>query len=370
VSYVAHWASVGSRRKVQRQVIGSTNLHYQRIILSANAKQSRAAVEQRNVIVPQMRDYDELGMNQEWVPHLMYFHPRNASKPSVSTDQFGARNSVGIKPNTPTALLVGGSSVFGIGATSDSTTIPSLLNASTKYNWRNLGGRAFNSTQETILLHLSNTKKIDGPIVVMSGANNLTRSLMAGSFSPMYGAFFHQGLFEQQMKSAAVGNRALTRQLIAGLREKFGLGKKSNTQMTSHTPSTKAESYKAMLTVFERDCEYLNMLAKHNSTTASFVLQPFAPWINKSLTSQEIKLFELLDQEAESFSRILVELAEHKAQYARDVEAICANVGLKFLDLNLAPELRQPEWLFVDRVHLTDAGYSVVAKLLVRELSL
>jgi len=317
-----------------------------------------------------MRDYDELGMNQEWVPHLMYFHPRNASKPSVSTDQFGARNSVGIKSNTPTALLVGGSSVFGIGATSDSTTIPSLLNASTKYNWRNLGGRAFNSTQETILLHLSNTKKIDGPIVVMSGANNLTRSLMAGSFSPMYGAFFHQGLFEQQMKSAAVGNRALTRQLIAGLREKFGLGKKSNTQMTSHTPSTKAESYKAMLTVFERDCEYLNMLAKHNSTTASFVLQPFAPWINKSLTSQEIKLFELLDQEAESFSRILVELAEHKAQYARDVEAICANVGLKFLDLNLAPELRQPEWLFVDRVHLTDAGYSVVAKLLVRELSL
>ena len=338
--------------------------------MSANAKQSRAAVEQRNLIVPQMRDYDELGMNQEWVPHLMYFHPRNASKPSVSTDQFGARNSVGTKPNAPTALLVGGSSVFGIGATSDSTTIPSLLNASTKYNWRNLGGRAFNSTQETILLHLSNTKKIDGPIVVMSGANNLTRSLMAGSFSPMYGAFFHQGLFEQQMKSAAVGNRALTRQLIAGLREKFGLGKKSNTQMTSHTPSTKAESYKAMLTVFERDCEYLNMLAKHNSTTASFVLQPFAPWINKSLTSQEIKLFELLDQEAESFSRILVELAEHKAQYARDVEAICANVGLKFLDLNLAPELRQPEWLFVDRVHLTDAGYSVVAKLLVRELSL
>ena len=338
--------------------------------MSANAKQSRAAVEQRNVIVPQMRDYDELGMNQEWVPHLMYFHPRNASKPSVSTDQFGARNSVGTKPNAPTALLVGGSSVFGIGATSDSTTIPSLLNASTKYNWRNLGGRAFNSTQETILLHLSNTKKIDGPIVVMSGANNLTRSLMAGSFSPMYGAFFHQGLFEQQMKSAAVGNRALTRQLIAGLREKFGLGKESNTQMTSHTPSTKAESYKAMLTVFERDCEYLNMLAKHNSTTASFVLQPFAPWINKSLTSQEIKLFELLDQEAESFSRILVELAEHKAQYARDVEAICANVGLKFLDLNLAPELRQPEWLFVDRVHLTDAGYSVVAKLLVRELSL
>ena len=338
--------------------------------MSVNDKKSRVAVEQRNLIVPQMRDYDELGINQEWVPHLMYFHPRNVALKSVSTDEYGIRKTSGIRIDSPTALLVGGSSVFGIGATSDSMTIPSLLNSSTRYNWLNLGGRAFNSTQEVILVHLANIKKINGPIIVMSGINNLIRSLMPGSFSPMYGAFFQQGLFEQQMKSAAVGNRALTRQLIAGLCEKFGLGKKSNTQMTSHTPITKAESYKAMLTVFERDCEYLNMLAKHNSTTASFVLQPFAPWINKSLTSQEIKLFELLDQEAESFSRILVELAEHKAQYARDVEAICANVGLKFLDLNLAPELRQPEWLFVDRVHLTDAGYSVVAKLLVRELSL
>ena len=70
--------------------------------MSANAKQSRDAVARRNVIVPQMRDYDELGMNQEWVPHLMYFHPRSASKKSVSTDQFGARNSVGTKPNAPT----------------------------------------------------------------------------------------------------------------------------------------------------------------------------------------------------------------------------------------------------------------------------
>ena len=269
--------------------------------MSANAKQSRAAVEQRNLIMPQMRDYDELGMNQEWVPHLMYFHPRNVALKSVTTNEFGLRNTTGSKPGAPTALLVGGSSVFGIGATSDAATIPSLLNATTKFNWHNFGGRAFNSTQEAILVHLSNMKKIDGPIVVMSGANNLTRSLMSGSFSPMYGAFFHQGLFEQQMKSAAVGNRALTRQLVAGLRKKFGIGKKSTSQTASHTSSNRAESYKAMLTVFERDCEYINMLAKHNSTTASFVLQPFAPWINKSLTSQETELFKLLDQEAESF---------------------------------------------------------------------
>jgi hypothetical protein len=288
----------------------------------------------------------------------------------MTGNEFGFRNTTGDKPGAPTALLVGGSSVFGIGATSDAMTISSLLNSATKYNWHNFGGRAFNSTQEAILVHLSNTKKIDGPIVVMSGANNLTRSLMSGSFSKMFGAFFHQGLFESQMRSAAVGNRALTRQLVAGLRERFGVGKKQHSQTAANPSHSKTASYDAMLAVFERDCDYINMLAKHNSTTASFVLQPFAPWINKSLTSQETELFELLDQEAEGFSRVLSELAERRQQYTQDLQAICTRAGLKFLDLNIASELQQPEWLFVDRVHLTDAGYSVVAKLLVRDLSL
>ena len=338
--------------------------------MSGSVKKSRAAVERRNLIVPQMRDYDELGMRQEWVPHLMYFHPRNVALKSVTTDEFGFRNTTGAKPGAPTALLVGGSSVFGIGATSDAMTISSLLNTATKYNWLNFGGRAFNSTQEAILVHLSNTKKIEGPIVVMSGANNLTRSLMSGSFSKMFGAFFHQGLFESQMRSAAVGNRALARQLIAGLRERFGVGKKQHSQDSSNPSHSKTASYDAMLTVFERDCEYFQMLAKHNSTSASFVLQPFAPWIQKSLTTQETELFKLLDQEAEGFSRVLSELAERKQQYTQDLQVICARAGLKFVDLNTASELQKPEWLFVDRVHLTDAGYSVVAKLLVRDLSL
>lgn len=338
--------------------------------MSSSVKKSRAAVERRNLIVPQMRDYDELGMRQEWVPHLMYFHPRNVALKSVTTDEFGFRNTTGAKPGAPTALLVGGSSVFGIGATSDAMTIPSLLNTATKYNWLNFGGRAFNSTQEAILVHLSNTKKIEGPIVVMSGANNLTRSLMSGSFSKMFGAFFHQGLFESQMRSAAVGNRALARQLIAGLRERFGFGKKQHSQDASNPSHSKTASYDAMLTVFERDCGYFQMLAKHNSTSASFVLQPFAPWIQKSLSTQETELFKLLDQEAEGFSRVLSELAERKQQYTQDLQAICARTGMKFVDLNTASELQKPEWLFVDRVHLTDAGYSVVAKLLVRDLSL
>ncbi|MTA65993.1 MAG: hypothetical protein F2517_05545, partial [Actinobacteria bacterium] len=79
--------------------------------MSANARKSRSAVEQRNLIVPQMRDYDELGTRQEWVPYLMYFNPRNAASKSVSTDDRGFRNTTGGQNKKSTALLIGGSTV-------------------------------------------------------------------------------------------------------------------------------------------------------------------------------------------------------------------------------------------------------------------
>ena len=337
--------------------------------MSGSVKKSRAAVERRNLIVPQMRDYDELGMRQEWVPHLMYFHPRNVALKSVSTNEFGFRNTTGTKPGAPTALLVGGSSVFGIGAMSDAATIPSLLNATTKYNWLNFGGRAFNSTQEAILVHLSNTKKIDGPIVVMSGINNLTRSLMSGSFSRMYGAFFQQIQFSQRMATATLGNRDLAKQLFNGLRQKFGMGTNPSYASTQ-TAASKSESYRAMLTVFERDCEYFQMMASRHSTSAMFALQPFIPWMRKSLTSQESELFKLLDQVAGDFSSILGELTDIKEKYKQDLQAICVNCGLKFVDLNEAPGLQEADWLFVDRAHFTDLGNSVVARSIVQYLKL
>ena len=184
----------------------------------------------------------------------------------------------------------------------------------------------------------------------------------------MYGAFFQQSLFEKQMAVAAVGNRELSRMLFAGVRAKYGLAKK--TIATAQSKSSKADSYAAMLSVFERDCEYLQMVAKNSGTTSSFVLQPFAPWLNKTLTTQEKQLFALLDQEADGFSLVLRELVEHRAQYDKDLHAICSKVGVKYLNLNDAPELQQPDWLFVDRVHLTDNGFDAVARLLVRDLAL
>jgi len=204
---------------------------------------------------------------------------------------------------------------------------------------------------------------------VMSGVNNLTRSLMSGSFSKMFGAFFQQIQFSQRMATATLGNRDLAKQLFNGLRKKVGMGTDSS-NASVQTTAAKSESYRAMLSVFERDCDYIQMLASHHSTSAVFMLQPFIPWMRKSLTSQESELFELLDQEAGDFSSILSELTEIKEKYKQDLKAICVSIGLEFIDLNEAPELQEPDWLFVDRAHFTDLGNSVVARSIVQYLKL
>ena len=39
-------------------------------------------------------------------------------------------------------------------------------------------------------------------------------------------------------------------------------------------------------------------------------------------------------------------------------------------DINASEEFSQKEWLFVDRVHLTDRGYELATKIMMREFGL
>ena len=69
---------------------------------------------------------------------------------------------------------MGGSTVFGVGATDDKFTISSQLNLRSDIAWFNLGGRSFNSTQEWIqsLLHFELLQSVDH-VIICSGINAL-----------------------------------------------------------------------------------------------------------------------------------------------------------------------------------------------------
>src|SRR5260370_10711396 len=116
----------------------------------------------RYELTPQMRDYDAFNnpAHRRYVPYLMYFNQVSFASRSINTDQCGFRISTGPDgskasaggrlPPGPLRLVVGGSTALGLGSTSDSTTLPSLL--WTRYApsepWLNFAAWSFNPTQE------------------------------------------------------------------------------------------------------------------------------------------------------------------------------------------------------------------------------
>lgn len=322
-----------------------------------------------------MADYDQVGDN--WVPYLMRFDRPNRTFSAVSTNRWGLRHTVGrdgrTLPPDPSSVdkvgvVLGASAVFGVGATADSKTLPSALNQCTDTTWYNFGGRAINSTQEVILLNLflpKTTKKI----VVFSGVNNLTLSLLSLNSSPVYNAFFAQSQFEQSMNrptGTGIGLRRAVAQLIEEIRLKLGRTPAANLEKR---PDPKL-AYSNALTCFERDLRALKALSDGLGADLHFALQPLATWIDKDLSDPERRIFGILDGLSPEWKTLSGGLVALRERYAQDVQSICMSLGVPFLNLNTQPDLAGPEWYFVDRVHLTDAGNALCAQLIKKAFDL
>ena len=93
------------------------------------------------------------------------------------------------------------------------------------------------------------------------------------------------------------------------------------------------------------------------------MLQPLATWIDKKLCNEEFRLFEFLDSLNNDWKVLSEYLGLWKDKYFEDLERICTNLGVPFINLN-CEEFRSSDWLFVDRVHLTDNGYKLAANLI------
>ncbi|MCE0446285.1 hypothetical protein LT493_20660 [Streptomyces tricolor] len=143
----------------------------------------------RDELTPQMQEYarfDDRG-EARYLPYLMYFHRADYRSSVINTDRAGFRIShgptgrrrprPGAVPAGPVRLISGSSTVLGIGATSDATTLASQLwrKHAPSAPWLNFGGRCYNSTQELLLFTLYRhlLPEIE-EIVVFSGLNDLT----------------------------------------------------------------------------------------------------------------------------------------------------------------------------------------------------
>ena len=142
----------------------------------------------------------------------MYFHTPNVRSSTVNTDELGFRitnfngfdYSIGGDElySNDVSFIVGSSTAFGVGATSDRMTLSSLLSQKSGRLFLNLGGRAFGSTQELILFNqVAHKYPRINDVIIFSGLNELylSRFRQSGGY---FGSFYFAEQFKDSMNQS------------------------------------------------------------------------------------------------------------------------------------------------------------------------
>jgi len=361
---------------------------------------------ERYNLAPQMKEYDMIGI--EWLPYLMYFHTPNYSSDVVNTDSRGFRftykddNKILNFSNIdkwPVCLFVGSSAAFGVGATNDKNTIPSILNSNSDHLWLNFGGRAFCSTQE-LLLFMVNHNRIKNikEIVIFSGINNILLYYLSQRYSKEFGTFFYNNHYTRLMSKIQWNSMPARRKIMAmALQPIFGekinyarikkkellgyfSGKKSkidsDNSIISSVSYSKIEDHdkrkEDLLPILRHDIDNWKLFSEALGIKLCYVLQPLANWIHRRLAKQEEILFaELNDCPINTFTMLKNSFGHNQyIWFSSKMKEICGSRNISFFDMNEGMSKRRldEKWLFVDRIHMTDEGYRIVSKILEEEV--
>lgn len=338
----------------------------------------------RTALVPWAAEYDLLGGRVEFRPYVLALPERGVSLPSVRIDELGLRFSldacgepwaVANGPRTdghPIGVLVGNSVAFGVGTTSDGAHLASRLAAHSGRAWASMTARTFTAWQELILFQTH--RHLLGPIdeiVVFSGLNDLYLYFLPTMDDPVFGVCFYL----ERLRRALTPSLALSDQPTRVLIKELLLRLRHRRPQTSVTLPDIDASVRArrpqraeILERLDRVLGYWAMISRQEGVALRFVLQPLLPWLDRPMEPQEVALLDEADAQADRWNtlmRAVLDL-EMRNWYVDGLAQICRRHGLAFTDFNatLAAAARPGEWLFVDRVHLTDLGHDRCAALL------
>lgn len=352
----------------------------------------------RYEVAPQMREYDKLAT--VWKPFVMFFNQPNIKSSVYNLDKFGLRfndlsnlKNLDLEKNNSifnekifseskgTAALVGGSTAFGTGATSDSFTISSILSKKTNMHFFNIGCSAFSGFQETILFQsfinlLKNTKVI----IILSGLNDLFLTYYLSKFDPIFGPhYFSQKHIEGIFQRTLSKKRKLAKFLldpfiehdvnwnsvtISKLRNLF-LKKKNSEKMDLPTKE------RLMKTNISKNFQFWSNIQKGMGIKIIYLLQPFANWCEKTLSDDEKKIFSVVDTTSQRPYQIWKMLDKTLyTNYKNLIEENCNHFNLDFVDCNnyINNNDFNNQWLFVDRAHLTDLGNKNISELILSKI--
>jgi hypothetical protein len=334
-----------------------------------------------------MRDYDAMKDpgQRRYMPYLMYFHRTDFASQAVNTDRSGFRISTGpdgVKasaaghiPPGPVRILAGGSTALGVGASSDSSTLASLLwsRYAPSGPWLNFGSYCFNPTQEALLFTLYRhlLGNVD-EIVIVSGINAAILARFPEWQQGDHGAFFFCGEYFEKMEELRERSR--------GNSKFFGRrgGRNAGSATIATLDDVRRDTPMVIGSAAEMTLRQLDIWRRMAGpdTRISYVFQPMTRWMGRTPAPQEKVLFEENDRNSElgAWEEVYGDIAtkEFGQAFAAALRVGCEKQGVRFFDLNpvVAEATTQQDWMFVDRVHYTDTGHDIVARVMAETLKL
>jgi len=320
---------------------------------------------------------------------------------SVNTDSSGFRisgyDNVGVDSlikDEPVDIFTGGSAAFGVGATSDKTTIPALLSGDLKNRWINFSNSAYTSTQEFIsfMYYRSTIHSVEN-IVIFSGINDLYLYFASKYFNENMGAFFYASDYFYKMIGDCRFRTVLGRPVVNNfLRILYGehdfelLSNKDSFDLLVHKQSISQieeiiaqynviNSHKKypteVINVLRRNLSNWKIVASYFNARLIYVLQPFSNWLpNRKLTFNEKVVFDILDKEGgKNWKLLSKDIDELHEWYSGEINRACKEQEVCFWDSHEAfMGVTTTEDVFVDRVHLTDFGNQMISEYIKEKL--
>lgn len=324
---------------------------------------------------PQMKYYDYLGF--DFIPYATFVQKKSFSSEIINTDKYGYRftkfnnqvtNIENIDQYNEVNLLIGASTVFGVGATNDEYTISSYLTKLTGECWINLGIRSQNSLQEYINLIQYAFKTKVKRIVFLSGGNDIYIDKLdqATDYDLMFGwSDYHRLYSKGYTQKFNIFKRVYTKilSMIYSVKTDKIIGKPYAMQMDIiNNIKNKKEIEKITLEMkLDRNFRLYSSLAKALDCQIYYFQQPYLTWLDKVLSKEENELIN--NSKIREKNQTILEMDYNeklKSEYCSLFQKHAQHNDIPYFNLN-SLKFTDNEFLFIDRMHLTDQGNEIVA---------
>jgi len=320
-------------------------------------------------LLPYMQEYYDPAKNTTWwLPGVMTVTNPNRSSIVVNTDKHGFRHSTTSDAKTVSIqndhasienIIIGGSTGFGIGASSDSNTLSSQLADLTGEKWGNFCIRAHTlQQQQAQFSYFMPMFKSLKRIIIFCGLNEIEAYHRCVIMPEVYGPFFAWNQYFQRMNSHHMD-----------LESKTYNGPEDGhlVRINDHE-----KDHRFLMKILSNSLATWKMFAKACDADLYYAFQPLPYLMNRRYSPEEARIFaHMASVSPETFdNRVSQNKAAYENWYKEELEEACNEYDIPFLNINSAFEENElnKKWLFVDTSHFTDFGHKMCARMIFSKL--